>query len=108
MIDETGFPKKARDSVGVWRRWCGWLGKVDKCQTAVCATLIDTSLFLPREWTRDRARTEFRKHRRRQTKLALDLIERALQNGVQFSWVGFEGFYGDNGQLLRDRPDLLG
>jgi SRSO17 transposase len=31
----------------------------------------------------------------------LDLIERALENGVQFSWVGFDGFYGDNGQFLR-------
>jgi hypothetical protein len=38
---------------------------------------------------------------RTKQELALDLIERALQNGVQFSWVGFDGFYGDNGQLLR-------
>lgn len=34
VIDETGFPKKGRDSVGVARQWCGRLGKVDKCQTA--------------------------------------------------------------------------
>lgn len=33
--------------------------------------------------------------------LALDLIERALRNGVEFSWLGFDGFYGSNGQLLR-------
>src|SRR4028118_2375018 len=38
---------------------------------------------------------------RTKQELALDLIERALQNGVQFSWVGFDGFYGDNGQFLR-------
>lgn len=115
LIDETGFPKKGRDSVGVARQWCGRLGKVDNCQTAVCAslgkgsiaTLIDTALFLPKEWTGDRARMveagvpeAFQTYRTKQ-ELALDLIERALQNGVQFSWVGFDGFYGDNGQFLR-------
>lgn len=115
VIDETGFPKKGRDSVGVGRQWCGRLGKVDNCQTAVCAslgkgsiaTLIDTALFLPKEWTGDRARMtkagvpEGAQTYRTKQELALDLIERALQNGVQFSWVGFDGFYGDNGQLLR-------
>jgi SRSO17 transposase len=114
LIDET-FPKKGRDSVGVARQWCGRLGKVDNCQTAVCAslgkgsiaTLIDTALLLPKEWTGDRARMAeagvpegFRTYRTKQ-ELAVDLIERALQNGVQFSWVGFDGFYGDNGQFLR-------
>jgi SRSO17 transposase len=115
LIDETGFPKKGRDSVGVARQWCGRLGKVDNCQTAVCAslgkgsiaTLIDTALFMPQEWTRDRARMaeagvpEASRTYRTKHELALDLIERALQNGVQFSWVGFDGFYGDNGQFLR-------
>lgn len=115
LIDETGFPKKGRASVGVARQWCGRLGKVDNCQTAVCAslgkgplvTLIDTALFLPKEWTRDRPRMaeagvpEASQTYRTKQELALDLIERALQNGVQFSWVGFDAFYGDNGQLLR-------
>jgi SRSO17 transposase len=115
LIDETGFPKKGRESVGVARQWCGRLGKVDNCQTAVCAslgrgsiaTLIDTALFLPKEWTMDRARMadagvpEASLAYRTKQELALDLIERALENGVQFSWVGFDGFYGDNGQLLR-------
>jgi SRSO17 transposase len=115
LIDETGFPKKGRDSVGVARQWCGRLGKVDNCQTAVfaslgkgsLATLIDTALFLPREWTLDRARMaeagvpEAEQTYRTKHELALDLIERALNNGVQFSWIGFDGFYGENGQLLR-------
>ncbi len=115
LIDESGIPKKGRESVGVSRQWCGNLGKVDNCQTAVFAalgrgsigTLIDTALFLPQEWTRDRPRMRKagvpREAQRFRTKqeLAVDLIERALNNGVQFSWVGFDGFYGSNGQLLR-------
>jgi SRSO17 transposase len=63
LIDESGFPKKGRESVGVARQWCGRLGKVDNCQSAVfaalgrgsVATLIDTALFLPQEWTSDGA-----------------------------------------------------
>lgn len=115
IIDESGFPKKGRESVGVSRQWCGRLGKVDNCQTAVfaslgkgsLATLIDMALFLPQEWTRDRPRMKKvgvpREAQTYRTKheLALDLIERALRNDVRFSWVGFDGFYGSNGQLLR-------
>lgn len=115
LIDESGFPKKGRESVGVARQWCGRLGKVDNCQTAVfaslgknsVATLIDTALFLPEEWTRDRARmkkvgvpSEAQAFRTKQ-ELAMDLIERAVVNGVDFAWIGFDGFYGSNGKFLR-------
>jgi SRSO17 transposase len=37
MFDETGFVKKAQDSVGVARQDCGTLGKVEHCQGGVCA-----------------------------------------------------------------------
>jgi SRSO17 transposase len=64
VFDPSGFPKWGRDSVGVARQWCGRLGKVDNCQVAVYLgyvsqeehALVDMRLYLPQEWTRDKAR----------------------------------------------------
>jgi SRSO17 transposase len=59
VIDDTGFPKKGRHSVGVARQYSGTLGKTDNCQIAVSlhyvAPLGDyplaLRLFLPEPWT---------------------------------------------------------
>src|SRR3954470_21843445 len=64
IIDDTGFPKKGRHSVGVTRQYCGPLGKQDNCQVAVSLSLanhdaslpIAYRLYLPLEWTADAER----------------------------------------------------
>jgi SRSO17 transposase len=58
IFDESGFPKKGRDSVGVARQYCGALGKVESCQVGVFAAyasrhgyaLVDKRLFMPEAW----------------------------------------------------------
>src|SRR6187549_3360677 len=55
IIDDTGFPKKGRHSVGVARQYCGQLGKQDNCQVAVSLSLA-WRLYLPLEWTGDAGR----------------------------------------------------
>src|SRR5262245_27657423 len=58
IFDESGFPKKGRDSVGVARQYCRTLGKVENCQVGVFAAyasrhgyaLVDTRLFMHEAW----------------------------------------------------------
>ena len=60
----SAFPKSGRESVGVARQWCGRLGKIDNCQVAIYLgyvsrhehALVDARLYLPKEWTKDKAR----------------------------------------------------
>lgn len=64
VFDPSAFPKSGQESVGVARQWCGRLGKVDNCQVAVYMgyvssrehALLDTRLYLPKEWTQDKQR----------------------------------------------------
>src|SRR5271155_5592911 len=64
IIDDTGFPKQGRHSVGVARQYCGQLGKQDNCQVAGSLSIANRHaslpvayrLYLPQEWSDDRDR----------------------------------------------------
>jgi len=66
IVDDTGFPKKGKHSVGVARQYCGALGKQDNCQVAVSVSLasrtaslpVSWQLYLPKEWAQDQARRQ--------------------------------------------------
>ena len=66
IIDDTGFPKKGKHSVGVARQYCGQLGKQDNCQVAVSISLateraslpVAYRLYLPQDWAADRDRRQ--------------------------------------------------
>ena len=53
IIDDTGFPKKGRHSVGVARQYCGQLGKRDNCQVAISLSLANHAASLPIAWRLD-------------------------------------------------------
>lgn len=106
ILDESSFPKCGDKSVGVARQYCGATGKVDNCQVAVYVayagawghTLLDTCLYLPKEWTNDPARcvaagvpqdVVFRT----KPELALELVRR-VHGRVGHAWITFDEGYG--------------
>lgn len=120
ILDDTGFPKKGKHSVGVARQYCGQLGKQDNCQTAVSLSVanrhgsvpIAYRLYLPKEWTGDGER------RRRagvpddvtfltKPEIALEQITKAYQDGVPRGVVLMDAGYGVN-TALRDGVTALG
>ena len=66
IVDDTGFPKKGKHSVGVARQYCGQVGKQDNCRVAVSLSVATWSsslpvsyrLYLPKEWAGDAGRRE--------------------------------------------------
>ena len=108
ILDETGHPKKGHKTPGVKRQWCGATGKVDNCVVTVHLsyvagdfhTLLAGELFLPEDWSADRARCreaslpEATVHRPK-WQIALELRDRAVANGVRFEWVTADEGYGE-------------
>jgi SRSO17 transposase len=114
LIDESGFAKQGKMSVGASRQYLGRLGKVDNGQVAVFgvlakgrfATAIDTRLYLPKEWTDDAQRCNkagipaSERVFKTKSQLALEIVEQARRNGVRFGWVGADAGYGSGPDFL--------
>src|SRR6202789_1173682 len=64
VVDDTGFVKKGKHSVGVTRQYCGQVGKQENCRigvslsvsTAEASLPIAWRLYLPEVWTQDKQR----------------------------------------------------
>jgi SRSO17 transposase len=120
IIDDTSFPKQGKHSVGVQRQYCGQLGKQANCQVAVTLSIanhhaslpIAYQLYLPREWSDDKARRK-KAHVpgsiRFKTKpqIALEQIRAALHAGVPPGVVLMDAGYGNN-SILRQAITALG
>jgi SRSO17 transposase len=115
IIDDTGFPKQGRHSVGVARQYCGQLGKQDNCQVAVSLSLANAHgslpvayrLYLAREWTDDVLRRRkagipdaigfATKH-----EMALAQLRQACAAGLPRGVVLMDAGYGNNSDLRSD------
>jgi SRSO17 transposase len=120
IIDDTGFPKKGKHSVGVARQYCGQLGKQDNCQVAVSLSLasergsipIAYQLYLPKDWATDTERREscgvpedivFAT----KPEIALEQMRQAIAAGVRMGVVLTDAGYGDE-TAFRDGITELG
>jgi len=115
IIDDSGHPKSGKKTPGVQWQYCGRLGKTANCVVTVqlafssfdtrFRTMLDTELFLPESWSRDRERCRqagipeevvYRpKHH-----IALELLDRADANGVHLEWITADSWYAE-------KPDFL-
>ncbi len=115
VLDETGFLKKGRHSVGVARQYSGTAGRIENCQIGVFLsyasihghTLLDRELYLPAAWTDDRERCRqvgVPDERGFATKpqLAQQILERTFAAGLVLAWITGDSIYGDNHGLRDD------
>jgi SRSO17 transposase len=128
ILDETGFVKKGRASVGVARQYSGTAGRIENSQIALFAAYasskghprVDRELYLPKEWIDHPARCEtagvpagrVAAGTLTKPRLAQAVIERAESSGLPFRWVTADAGYGSAKYLRvwleeRDRFHVL-
>lgn len=108
IIDESGHPKKGRETACVHRQYCGNTGKIDNCVMTVHLTyssfdsrfhtMIDSDLYLPQAWHDDRARCRRVKIPddvvyRPKYDIGLEQLDRARAHGVSFAWITADEWY---------------
>lgn len=115
VVDETGWVKQGKHSVGVARQYCGAVGKRANCQVSVELTVSDGQiaapiggqLYLPASWAQDSQRRQacgvpeevvFES----KPKIALRLIEAALADGVRPAPVLGDSVYGDDSHFRHE------
>jgi SRSO17 transposase len=119
IIDDTGFPKSGRHSVGVTRQYCGQVGKQDNCQVAVSLSVstwnaslpIAWRLYLPEVWASDPARRQqagVPEDIGFQTKpeIALEQMREALAQQVPAGVVLADAGYGNGTQFRANITEL--
>jgi SRSO17 transposase len=112
VIDETGFIKKGKKSVGVQRQYSGTAGRIENCQIGVFLTyashtdhtLVDRELYLPKSWTEDPERCRAAHVPEEvsfatKPELAARMLWRTLDGGRYAQWVTGDTVYGSHRPL---------
>jgi SRSO17 transposase len=112
IIDDTGFGKKGRHSVGVAHQYCGELGQSGNCQVTVTLSIanhhaslpVGYRLYLPKEWAEDPARRDkagvptevvFKT----KPAIALDQVKAACAAGIARGVLLMDAAYGSDTKL---------
>jgi len=120
IIDDTGFLKQGDHSVGVQRQYTGSAGKITNCQIGVSLSVatpidhapIDFELYLPEIWANDpkrrkEARIPDEVQFKTKPELALDMIRRAVVDGIPLGVILADSAYGTS-SAFRDGVRSLG
>lgn len=109
ILDESGWEKSGKKSVGVARQYIGQVGKIANGQVGVFASLSDGDqvgllqgrIYLPKEWTNDKKRCdkagipEHEQIYRTKPELAVEILK-TLPVRVTYDWVGGDCIYGNS------------
>jgi SRSO17 transposase len=111
VVDASAHAKSGDKTPGVKRQWCGETGKIDNCVVGQhllytnndprnpFSCVLASDLFVPEEWSEDRERCREAgipddvAHRPK-WRIAVDQIETAIRDGIQFRWITFDEDYG--------------
>jgi SRSO17 transposase len=124
IFDESSFPKKGDESVGVARQYCGSLGKIDNCQVGVFAayvsphgySLLDKRLFIPERWFG----SEFREKREKcevpeeisfktKPQLAAEMLQEIAGNKIlPFKYIVADSIYGNSPDFINAAQKMVG
>ncbi|WNG22297.1 IS701 family transposase [Cystobacter fuscus] len=109
IIDDTGFLKQGKHSVGVQRQYTGSAGKITNCQIGVSLSIatrtehlpIDFELYLPESWANDSVRRQEARIPedvlfKTKPQLAVQMIGRAVADGVPKGVVLADSAYGSS------------
>lgn len=127
VLDDTGFAKQGRHSVGVARQYSGTLGKVGNCQIAVSLHYATRTadyplalrLYLPEAWTKAPERLakahvpEAERVFKTKWQIALDLLDTVRAEGLPHAVLAADGGYGVVGEFragleARGEPYIVG
>jgi SRSO17 transposase len=121
--DDTCFPKKGCNSVGVARQYCGSTGKIDNCQSAPMIGYVsgkgygifDWRLYIPQSWFENSHKELWDKCKipdnipfKTKNKILLDMIVSAHESGkLKARYVGVDASYGSDSAFLDALPEDL-
>jgi len=118
IVDETGFLKKGKKSVGVQRQYSGTAGRIENCQVGVFLALsgsrgralIDRELYLPEIWCQDAARRAEAGVPQpvmfaTKPQLAQRMLQRVFAAGLKPQWVLGDEVYGSDSKFRRFLED---
>lgn len=112
IVDDTGFLKQGKHSVGVQRQYTGSAGKITNCQIGVSLSIatpqdhipIDFELYLPECWANDPVRRAEGKIPddvgfKTKPQLALDMLRRAVRADLPRGTVLADEGYGNSSEF---------
>jgi SRSO17 transposase len=111
VIDETGDRKDGHQTAHVGRQYLGNLGKIDNGVVSVSSLWADEQVYYPLSIEPYTPESYFAKGRndpafRTKLKLALQLVEQAVEQGWPFRAVVADNFYGEDRGLKRGLREL--